>query len=205
MAPVAWSSKKQATIETSVFGSEFLALKHRMEYIRGLRYKLRMMGIPISGPAYVYGDNMSVIYNTSRPESTLKKKSNSVCYHAVRESVAMGEIITAHVRSEENPADLCTKTIPGGSKRRYLVSGVLYDIYDEISRSAGRGSCVLSKPRRATGFHQVSLHMCDKCNSPSVPSWSEVVNRGCSRFEEADSGIMWSNKSTNDTDVSIGK
>jgi len=110
-----------------------------MEYIRGLRYKLRMMGVPLSGPAYVYGDNMSVIQNTSRPESTLKKKSHSVCYHAVRESVAMGEIVTAHVRSEENVADLCTKVIPGGMKRQYLVTQVLYDVYEqELSQRSDR-------------------------------------------------------------------
>eukprot|EP00804_Cyclotella_cryptica_P015125 CCRYP_000688-RA/>CCRYP_000688-RA protein AED:0.22 eAED:0.24 QI:0/0/0/0.8/1/1/5/0/1053 len=68
-------SKKQATIETSVFGAEFVALKHGMERLRGLRYKLRMMGVSISGPSYIYGDNMSVIHNTQRPESTLKKRA----------------------------------------------------------------------------------------------------------------------------------
>ena len=73
-----WLSKKQSTIETSVFGAEFSALRHGIENLRGIRYKLRMMGIPISGPSYVYGDNMSVVTNASRPESTLKKKSNSI-------------------------------------------------------------------------------------------------------------------------------
>jgi hypothetical protein len=81
-ALISWLSKKQATIETSVFGAEFVALKTGIETLRGLRYKLRMVGVPISGPTYVYGDNMSVIHNTQRPESTLKKKSNSICYHA---------------------------------------------------------------------------------------------------------------------------
>ena len=81
MAPIAWLSKKQATVETSVFGAEFVAMKLGVEHIRALRYKLRMMGVPLTGPAYVYGDNMSVIHNTQRPESTLKKKSNSICYH----------------------------------------------------------------------------------------------------------------------------
>ena len=85
-----WLSKKQATIETSVFGAEFVAMKQGIEAVRGLRYKLRMMGVRISGPTYVYGDNMSVIHNTQRPESTLRKKLNSICYHAVRELVAMG-------------------------------------------------------------------------------------------------------------------
>ena len=65
-----------------------------------------MMGVPISGPSYVYGDNMSVIHNTQRPESTLKKKSNSICYHFIHEAVAMDECRTSHIRSEDNPADL---------------------------------------------------------------------------------------------------
>ena len=67
-----------------------MEMKQGMEAVRGLRYKLRMIGVQISGPTYVYGDNMSVIHHTQGPESTLRKKSNSICYHAVRESVAMG-------------------------------------------------------------------------------------------------------------------
>ena len=95
-APIVAYSKKQPTVETSVFGAEFVAMKVGMETLRGVRYKLRMMGVELNGPSYVYGDNMSVIHNTQRPESVLKKKSNSVCYHAVRESVAMSECFTGH-------------------------------------------------------------------------------------------------------------
>ena len=45
----------------------------------------------------------------------------------------MGELLTGHVRSEENPADICTKVIPGGMKRTQLLSRILYDLadYDE--------------------------------------------------------------------------
>ena len=130
MALVSWYSKKQATIETSVFGSEFVAMKVAMEVTRGLRYKLRMIGVPLTDPTYTYGDNMSVIHNTQRPESTLRKKSNAICYHAIRESVAMGEMLTAHIPSVDNPADLGTKVVPGGQKRNHLVSKLLYDLAD---------------------------------------------------------------------------
>ncbi|KAI2507295.1 Reverse transcriptase (RNA-dependent DNA polymerase) [Fragilaria crotonensis] len=123
-APITWFSKKQSTIETSVFGAEFVAMKQGMETLRGLRYKLRMMGVSLSGPSYIYGDNMSVVHNTQRPESTLKK-SNSVCYHAVREAVAMGECLVGHVSTHDNPADICTKIIPGGQKRDHLVGLIL--------------------------------------------------------------------------------
>jgi hypothetical protein len=130
MAPITWFSKKQSTIETSVFGAEFVAMKQGMETLRGIRYKLRMMGVRLSGPSYIYGDNMSVVHNTQRPESVLKKKSNSVCYHAVREAVAMGECLVGHVSTHDNPADICTKLIPGGQKRDHLVGLILYDIAD---------------------------------------------------------------------------
>ena len=64
MAPVVWYSKKQTTIESSVFGTEFVALKVAMETVRCLRYKLRMMRVPFDSPTYMYGVNMSVIHNT---------------------------------------------------------------------------------------------------------------------------------------------
>ena len=89
------------------------------------------MGIEVNGPTRVYGDNMSVIHNVQRPESTLKKKSNSVAYHACRESVAMGESIATHVPTNLNPADIATKIVPGGRKRDALISMILYYIGSE--------------------------------------------------------------------------
>ena len=73
MALISWLSKKQPTVESAVFGAEFVAMKHGVETLRGIRYKLRMMGCDVSGPSYIYGDNMSVIHNTSKPESVLKE------------------------------------------------------------------------------------------------------------------------------------
>jgi hypothetical protein len=90
-ASIYWSSKKQTSCETSTFGSEFVAMKQATEYIRGLRYKLRMMGITVDEPSFVLGDNQSVLANTTSPGSTLKKKSNAIAYHFVREGCACDE------------------------------------------------------------------------------------------------------------------
>ena len=89
-----------------------------------------MMGIPISSPSYIYGENMSVVHNTSRPEFILRKKSNSVCYLSECKSVAMGETPFGHIPSKENVTDLMTKVLHG-QKRNYLVSNIHYDIYDD--------------------------------------------------------------------------
>ena len=124
-----WWSKKQNSVESSSFGSEFTAMKQCCEYLKGLRYKLRMMGIPVLGPAYISGDNQSVLANTTNPDSTIKKKSQSIAYHFVREGVARGEWRTSYVNTHENEADLLTKPLPDGEKRRGFVSNLLHHIY----------------------------------------------------------------------------
>jgi hypothetical protein len=120
------------TIEISVFGAEFVAMKHRIKMLRGLRYKIRMMGIPLSGPTYIYGDNKSQVTNSSRPESTLNRKC-SICYHAIHESVAMNETLLMHIKTGENLADFLTKTT-SGAKCCKLVSGVVHDIYNDFPK-----------------------------------------------------------------------
>ena len=128
MAPVYWNSTKQRQVESSSFGSEFVALKHCTEYVRGLRYKLRMLGIPVSGPAYLFGDNQSVLWNATCPDSILKKKSNSIAYHFVREGTARGEWRITYVSTHMNVADLLTKPLPAGEKRMNFVRMVLHHL-----------------------------------------------------------------------------
>jgi hypothetical protein len=67
MVPLVWFSQRQTTVESSFFGAEFVAMKNGVETCRGLCYKLRMMGVTLSGTTYVYGDNMFIVHNTQRP------------------------------------------------------------------------------------------------------------------------------------------
>jgi len=116
--PVKWYSKRQNTIETSTFGSEFVALKIAVEMNESLRYKLRMFGVPLDGPTNTFCDNQSVVNNVTKPESTLQKKHNSVAYHKVRESVAAGAIRIRFELGTENLADLLTKFLPAPAHQR---------------------------------------------------------------------------------------
>ena len=103
-----------------------MALRHATEEAISIRFALRSFGIPVVEPTRILGDNMSVIHNTSKHESTLKKKANSVCYHYIREAVAADECRTGHVSTHENPADVATKPLPAGEKRDYLVGKLLH-------------------------------------------------------------------------------
>ena len=92
-------------------------MKQGIDALRGLRYNLRMMGIPISGPSYINGYNMSIIHNSSRSESVCRLKSSSICYHTVCESVAIGESLVRHIPRKENIADLLTKVLYGEKRK----------------------------------------------------------------------------------------
>ncbi len=95
------------------------------------------MGVLIAGSTYIYGNNMSLIHSTQQPESTLKKKNLSICYHAVCEAAAMGEILMSHVRTKNNFSEFMTK-VTFGQKRRHLVASILFDIYDDHSNKKSR-------------------------------------------------------------------
>ena len=119
LAPINWYSKRQTTVETSTFGSEFVALKTATEMIVSLRYKLRMFGIPIAGPANVFCDNEAVYKNTSNAQSQLKKKSQQICYHYCRSATAAGVTLVHKEDSETNLSDILTKSV-SAPKRKAL-------------------------------------------------------------------------------------
>ena len=110
-------------------------MKQALEYVLGMRYKLRMFGIPVDEPAFVFGDNKSVLANTAVPGSTIKKKMNSLSYHFIREGCARDEWRTAYVNTLLNCADLLTKSLPPGEKRSLFVQKFLYWIYEDKKMS----------------------------------------------------------------------
>ena len=78
MNPVLWYSKRQQTVETSNFSSKHIALKACIETIQGLRFKLRMFGIPFDSDkdegdkaTNIFCDNMSIVNNCTNVESVL--------------------------------------------------------------------------------------------------------------------------------------
>ena len=112
-------------------------MKHATEYVRGLQYELRSMGIPVDACAYIYGDNKSVLVNLGTPHSQLKKKSNSVAYHHVLEGAALDEWRTTYINMHENIADLMTKNLPSGMKRTKFCKMLLHFLTPSIEAGEG--------------------------------------------------------------------
>jgi hypothetical protein len=115
-------------------------MKIAVELIEGLRYKLRMMGVPVEDPCNVFCDNEAVVKNSTRPESTLKKKHQAIAYHQTREAQAAGTIRIAKEDSETNLADIFTKLLVG-PKLRDLSQRILWKgmAFGSVKRVAGLG------------------------------------------------------------------
>ena len=105
-------SKKQASVETSSHGSKIHAMKICVEYVCVLLFKLRMIGNGCEESNFIYGDNKSVLCNSSLPDLTVKRIWR-----------------TAHVHMHLNLADLLTKPLPCPLKRTGFVKMILHHIF----------------------------------------------------------------------------
>jgi hypothetical protein len=124
-SPAIWKSGQIKSMETSAFSAEFSTLKLACELVVALMYKLRMLGIPIAGPANGFVDNQAVVLNSTNPSSTLKKRHNFIAYHYVRELIAANVIRLAHESGKDNIADILTKGANGTTHAR-LIQRILH-------------------------------------------------------------------------------
>ena len=85
--PIDWYSKKQATVETATYGSEFVVARTTVERLIELRLTLRYLGVPIRETDYMFGDNKSVVYSSTLPHAKLHKRHNTLSFHRVREAI----------------------------------------------------------------------------------------------------------------------
>ena len=107
--PIEWYSKRQATVETATYGSEFVAARIATEQIIDLRTTLRYLGVPVRQVSYMFGDNQSVVTSSTVPQSALSKRHNALAYHRVREAIAAKILCFCHIEGVNNPADVLSK------------------------------------------------------------------------------------------------
>jgi hypothetical protein len=106
---VDWYSKRQATVETATFGSEFTAARIAVDQIIDLRTTLRYLGVPVHAKSFMFGDNQAVVTNSSIPHSSLNKRHNALSYHRVREMIAAKILGYYWIDGKKNPADIVSK------------------------------------------------------------------------------------------------
>ena len=107
--PTHWYSKRQETLETATYGSEFGAARIAVDQIVDLRYTLMYLGVSIRSKSLMFGDNKSVITTSTIPNSLLSKTHHISAYHRVRETIALKYLMFIRKDGKTNPADILSK------------------------------------------------------------------------------------------------
>ena len=81
------------------------------------------MRIPVDESTFVYGYNQAVLSDTMMPESTLKKKTQSITFHHVRDKTAHVKWRMTYINTYENFSDIMNKPLSSGEKRlKFFIS-----------------------------------------------------------------------------------
>ena len=107
--PIDAYTKRQSTVETATYGSEFVAARTAVDQIIDICTTLRYLGVPIRDKSYMFGDNRSVVTSSTIPNSTISIRHHLATYHRVREAIA-AKFISFHWKDgKSNPADILSK------------------------------------------------------------------------------------------------
>jgi hypothetical protein len=105
--PMDLYSKKQATVETAIYGSEFIAARTCVDQVINLLTSLHYLGVWIHNKSFASGDNKSMLDSTTIPHSKLHKHHNALSFPRVCEAITAKYISKYHLVSGEfNPADI---------------------------------------------------------------------------------------------------
>ena len=111
--PVHSMSKRQGAIATSTFTAELCAAKVGVEEAINIRCMLRSLGVPVSKPTTLIGDNLGSLISTTNPGTLCKKKTSHISYHFVREANAKSIVSIRKIKTDFNLSDSFTKALDG--------------------------------------------------------------------------------------------
>ena len=203
--PIDWFCKRQAQVETATYGSEFMVARQATERLIDLRYTLRSFGVPIDGPAWLFGDNKSVVTSSTIPHSSLSKRWNALSYHKVREAIAGGWLRFEHIPGTENPADILTKALPWFKLRVFVEPLLMWkgDTNDAPLVSPNpEGSITANEPVAGPSHGHPVSHDASLGNARGVSTDSgnnensgqgSVVRAGQAGAQSV-SGVLWNNQ-----------
>ena len=118
--PIKFFSKRQNTVKTSTFGSEFVPGRIAVDLTVELRYNLRILGMEVKGLTTLFGDNQSMIINIPLPYPTLKKHQCANNYNHSCEFIASDIVSIVHYNTTYNLVDIGTEALPGPTQQFIL-------------------------------------------------------------------------------------
>lgn len=120
-SPISWKTKKQDTVSHSSAEAEYMSMAAALREMKWLKCLLADMGIRHNTPIELFCDSKSALYIAANPVFHERTKHIEADCHSVRDAVQDRLIVTRHVRTTEQLADIMTKSL-GSASFHYLLS-----------------------------------------------------------------------------------
>ena len=124
--PVAWSSKRQATVALSTVEAEYVAMSRCAQQMVWMHSWLREVKVDHIIPGVIKGDNQGAIALSKNTKEHGKVKHIDIRHHYIRELVQSGNISFEQVSSSDNLADVFTKALARDHHQRILIALNIY-------------------------------------------------------------------------------
>ena len=108
---VTWKANQQSVVALSTTQAEYIALVEGVKEAIWLKGMIGEMGIS-QGCVKIHCDSQSAIHLANHQVYHERTKHIDIRLHFVRDMIETKEIMVEKVASEENPADMFTKSLP---------------------------------------------------------------------------------------------
>ena len=108
--PIAWRSKGMKSVVLSTTEAEYMALSEVVKELKFIVKLLQTMNIEVELPITVHVDNVGAIWLSNNRTTSDRTKHIDIRTSFVKEYQEDGKIIIKFVKSEEDEADIFTKT-----------------------------------------------------------------------------------------------
>ena len=114
-----WSSKRQPTTALSSTEGEYMASTHATKEAIWLRTLLKDLGFEQVGATTIYTDNQGCLDLAKNPTHHARTKHIDIQHHFVREQMELKTIELKYCPSEDNTADVLTKSLAGTKHAKF--------------------------------------------------------------------------------------
>ena len=118
--PISWKTKKQPTVFRSSTEDKYRAMAMTTREPVWLQSLLTSFGVHLSQPMELHCDNQSALHISANPVFHERTKHIEIDFHFVRERIQYGDLITIHVPTTLQLADIFMKAL-GRTRFQFLL------------------------------------------------------------------------------------